>query len=176
MAWQAVFIASNQNSSGVLYSPSIVLAMSISVLFFLSTAHHFVVVCRERRTRAWCLPPQDILRLEGFWTQIHYRSLSFSPLAQIRFELSLRSALEFLEFQIFPAKRKPKWSGKIINNDKTILTSPDVEISNRPEEIHMQEFQWSWCCHHVLALMSTSHLLPCLARCTRSVFLKTVVG
>jgi hypothetical protein len=37
MAWQAVFTASDQNRSGVLYSPSIVLAMSISVLFFLST-------------------------------------------------------------------------------------------------------------------------------------------
>jgi hypothetical protein len=34
---QAVFTASDQNRSGVLYSPSIVLAMSISVLFFFST-------------------------------------------------------------------------------------------------------------------------------------------
>jgi hypothetical protein len=37
MAWQAVFTASDQNRSSVLYSPSIVLAMSISVMFFLST-------------------------------------------------------------------------------------------------------------------------------------------
>jgi hypothetical protein len=37
MAWQAVFTASDQNRLGVLYSPSIVLAISISDLFFLST-------------------------------------------------------------------------------------------------------------------------------------------
>jgi hypothetical protein len=37
MAWQAVFTASDQNRLGVLYSPSIVLAISMSVLFFLST-------------------------------------------------------------------------------------------------------------------------------------------
>ena len=48
---QAVFTASDQNRSGVLYSPSIVLAMSISVCSS-SLQHHFVVVCRERRTHA----------------------------------------------------------------------------------------------------------------------------
>jgi hypothetical protein len=37
MAWQAVFTASDQKHSGVLNSPSIVLAISMSVLFFLST-------------------------------------------------------------------------------------------------------------------------------------------
>jgi hypothetical protein len=28
-------------------------------------------------------------------------------------------------------------AGKIINNNKTILTYPNAKISNRPEEIHM---------------------------------------
>jgi hypothetical protein len=111
MAWKAVFPASDQNYSGVLYSPSIVLAISISVLFFLSTTH-FAVVSRERRTRARCLPPQHILRLEGSRPPIHYRSLSFSPLVQTHFELSLGSALEFLGFQIYPAKRKPSEARK----------------------------------------------------------------
>jgi hypothetical protein len=37
MAWQAVFMASDQNRSGVLYFHSIVLAMLMSVMFFLST-------------------------------------------------------------------------------------------------------------------------------------------
>jgi hypothetical protein len=74
-----------------------------------SLLHHFVVVCRDR---AWCLPPQDILQLEDSWTQIHYRSLSSLLLAQIYFELSLRSSLVFLRFQIYPAKRTPKWSRK----------------------------------------------------------------
>jgi hypothetical protein len=34
-------------------------------------------------------------------------------------------------------KENPSEAGKIIYNNKTILTSPDVEISNGPEEIHM---------------------------------------
>jgi hypothetical protein len=37
MARQAIFMASDQNRFGVLYSSSIVLAMSMSVIFFLST-------------------------------------------------------------------------------------------------------------------------------------------
>jgi hypothetical protein len=44
------------------------------------------------------------------------------------------------------------------------------------KEIHVKEFQWSWCCRHIFALMSASHLFPCLAHCTRSVFLKTNIG
>jgi hypothetical protein len=38
---------------------------------------------------------------------LEFRSIiTPSPLAQTHFELSLRSSLEFLEFQIYPAKRK----------------------------------------------------------------------
>jgi hypothetical protein len=51
MAWQVVFTASDKNRSGVLYSPSIVLAMSMNDPFFL-LLHHFGVACRERRTHA----------------------------------------------------------------------------------------------------------------------------
>jgi hypothetical protein len=48
----AVLIASAQNRSGVLYSSSMVLAMSIRVLYSSSPLHHFVEVCREKRTHA----------------------------------------------------------------------------------------------------------------------------
>jgi hypothetical protein len=51
MAGQAVFTASDQNRSGVLYSPSIVLSMSITS-YSSYPLHHFVVACRERRTHA----------------------------------------------------------------------------------------------------------------------------
>jgi hypothetical protein len=44
MACQAVFTASDQNCSGVLYSLSVVLAMLMSVLFFLSTKPFCYVV------------------------------------------------------------------------------------------------------------------------------------
>jgi hypothetical protein len=37
-------------------------------------------------------------------------------------------------------KEYPSEAGKFINNNKTILTSPDAKISNGPEEIHMEEF------------------------------------
>jgi hypothetical protein len=46
-----VLIASAKNRSGVLYSSSMVLAMSSRVLFF-SPLHHFVEVCREKKTHA----------------------------------------------------------------------------------------------------------------------------
>jgi hypothetical protein len=61
----------------------------------------------------------------------------FSPLAQIHFELFLGSALKFLGFQFYPAKEHPSEAGKVVNNYKTILTSPDAKISNMPKEIHM---------------------------------------
>jgi hypothetical protein len=51
--------------------------------------------------------------------------------------------LAYLGFLFYPAKEYPSEAEEIINNNKTILTSPDAKISNRPEEIHMEEFQWS---------------------------------
>jgi hypothetical protein len=46
-----VLIASAQNRSGVLYSSSMVLAMPIE-FYSSSLLHHFVEVCREKRTNA----------------------------------------------------------------------------------------------------------------------------
>jgi hypothetical protein len=45
-----------------------------------------------------------------------------------------------LGFCLILQKEYPSEARKIINNDKTILTSPDAKISNRPEEIHLEEF------------------------------------
>jgi hypothetical protein len=42
-----------------------------------------------------------------------------------------------LVFRFILQKEHPSEAGKIINNNKTILTSPDAKISNEPEEIHM---------------------------------------
>jgi hypothetical protein len=55
-----VLIASAQNRFGVLYSSSMVLAISSRVLFILSTTP-FVEVCREKRTHALCPHLQESL-------------------------------------------------------------------------------------------------------------------
>jgi hypothetical protein len=59
MAWQAVFTACDQNHSGVLNSPSIVLAMSISVMFFLSTTSFLL----------WCVGSGELV-LDAFLLKI----------------------------------------------------------------------------------------------------------
>jgi hypothetical protein len=58
MVWQAVFTASDQNRSGVLNSPSIILVMSISVLFFL---YHTVLL--------WCVGSGELM-LDAFLLKI----------------------------------------------------------------------------------------------------------
>jgi hypothetical protein len=66
----------------------------------------------------WCVGSGELV-LDAFPLKIifdlkvlEFRSIVapylFSLLAQIHFELSLRSALRFLGSQIYPAKRKPK--------------------------------------------------------------------
>jgi hypothetical protein len=48
-----------------------------------------------------------------------------------------------LGFRFVLQKEYPSEAEKVINYHKTILTSPDDEIGNRAEEIHVKEFQWS---------------------------------
>jgi hypothetical protein len=66
----------------------------------------------------WCVGSGELV-LDAFLLKIFFdlkvielRSIIapylFLPLTQTHFELSLRSALEFLGFQIYPAKRTPK--------------------------------------------------------------------
>jgi hypothetical protein len=45
-----------------------------------------------------------------------------------------------LGFCLILQKEYPSEAGKVINNNKTILTSFDAKISNGPEEIHVEEF------------------------------------
>jgi hypothetical protein len=45
--------------------------------------------------------------------------------------------------KIYPTKKHPSEAGKVINNNKTRLTSSDAKISNGTKEIHVEEFQWS---------------------------------
>jgi hypothetical protein len=61
MAWQAVFTASDQNRSGILYYPSIVLAISISVMFFLSTTPFLM----------WCVGSGEFV-LDAFLLKIFF--------------------------------------------------------------------------------------------------------
>jgi hypothetical protein len=44
-------------------------------LYSSSPLHHFVEVCREKRTHAWCSHPQESLQFESSWTPSHYRFL-----------------------------------------------------------------------------------------------------
>ena len=71
MAWQAVFTASDQNRSGVLNSPSIVLAMSMSVLFFLSTTPFLL----------WCVGSGELV-LDPFLLKVllHLKVLELGPI------------------------------------------------------------------------------------------------
>jgi hypothetical protein len=48
-----------------------------------------------------------------------------------------------LGFRLILQKEHPSEAGKIINYNKTLLTSPDAKIDNGAEEIHVEEFQWS---------------------------------
>jgi hypothetical protein len=43
----------------------------------------------------------------------------------------------YLGFQIYLAKKYTSEAGIVMNNNKTILTSPNAKISNGSEEIHM---------------------------------------
>jgi hypothetical protein len=85
MAWQAVFTASDQNRSGVLNSPSIILAMSMSVLFFLSTTP-FLLRCVG----------SGELMLDSFLLKVlfHLHILEFGPVvASYLFHLELKFVL-----------------------------------------------------------------------------------
>jgi hypothetical protein len=75
-----------------------------------SPLHYFVVVCREKRTHAWCPHPQESLLFVSSWTPSHCRFLFSWSLIRTHFELISRIPLRFLGFEIFPAKRTPKWS------------------------------------------------------------------
>jgi hypothetical protein len=48
-----------------------------------------------------------------------------------------------LGFGFVLQKEYQSGAGKIINYYKTILTSPDAEIGNGSEEVHVKKFQWT---------------------------------
>jgi hypothetical protein len=75
-----------------------------------SPLHHFVEVCREKRTHAWCPLTQESLQFESSWTPSHCRFLFSWSLFRTHFELISRIPLKTLGFEIFPAKIIPKWS------------------------------------------------------------------
>jgi hypothetical protein len=51
--------------------------------------------------------------------------------------------LSHLGFRFVLQKEHPSKAGKIINYNKIILTSPNAEIGNGTEEVHVKKFQWS---------------------------------
>jgi hypothetical protein len=139
---------------------------------FSSPLHHFVEVCREKITHAWFPHPQENLRFVSSWTPSRCRFLSFWFSIQTHFEPVLRILLRFLGFEIFPAKRIPKW---IKNNHPQLLDSTYsrrclCKLSGRinPCGVARAACQSSWCscvnggCQ--LGFLLDMHYKPCLSQ------------
>jgi hypothetical protein len=67
----------------------------------------------------------------------------FLFLIRTHFELLLRSSWESLGFRFILQKEYPSEARKVINYNKTLLTSFDAKISNGSKETHMKKLQWS---------------------------------
>jgi hypothetical protein len=77
---------------------------------------------------------------------LHLKILKFRFIVApylLHLQLKLILSSGFLGFFIYPAKEYPSEAGIVINNNETILTSPDAKISNGPKEIHMKKLQRS---------------------------------
>jgi hypothetical protein len=82
-----MLIISAQNQSGVLYSSSMVLAMSSRVLFF-SPLHHFVEVCRGRELMLDALLLKKSFNLRVLELRPIIASYLFDPQSELILSLS----------------------------------------------------------------------------------------
>ena len=83
---------------------------------------------------------------------LHMKVLELGPvvapyLLHLELKLILSSPEEALEgplgFRLILQKEHPSEAGKVINNYKTILTSPDAKVGDGSEEVHVKHLQRS---------------------------------